>query len=123
MTAMCAVLSFSFYLTNCEVEDKITTTAENNSSSVTNTPDLISFTIQGAQNQTEVITMLKFASWEHFDSTANQLSEELEIYNDAFWAAKESLGEEELDELSLQVAIMIRYHKSTLRTVLNSQIH
>jgi hypothetical protein len=95
---MCAVLSFSFSLTNCEVEDEITTTAENKSSSVSNTPDLISFTIQGAQNQTEVITMLKFASWEHFDSTANQLSEELEIYDDAFLAANESLGEEELDE-------------------------
>jgi hypothetical protein len=59
---------------------------------------LISFTIQGAQNQTEVVKMLKFASWEHFDSTANQLSEELEIYDDAFLAENTELGEEELDE-------------------------
>jgi|GEM_PF-6741041 len=63
-----------------------------------NNPELISFTIQGANNQTETVKMLKFASWEHFDQTADQLSEQLEIYDDAFLAAHEELDENQLDE-------------------------
>lgn len=92
-------LSLSLALVSCEQEE-VLSTPEAKTASLGNNPELISFTIQGANNETEIVKMLKFDSWEHFDQVAEQLSEQLEIYDDAFLAAHEELDEDQLEDLS-----------------------
>jgi hypothetical protein len=105
--AILTVISLSFFTNGCAIDEEqevvIETTSMNKSLPYGEGPSVISFEISGVNNKTEIITMLMFDSWKDFENTAEQLSLELENYDDTFLAEHKSLNEDELDELEISI--------------------